>query len=81
LEKAHPNFSFHPALSSPLPEDEWAGLTGFIHDVALDPYLSTHENAAAAEFYVCGPPQMIKACTKMLANLGVPAHQITYDEF
>jgi Na+-transporting NADH:ubiquinone oxidoreductase subunit F len=81
LEKEHPNFSFHPALSSPLPEDEWTGLTGFIHEVALEQYLAAHENPVVAEFYLCGPPQMIKACTKMLATLGVPTHQISYDEF
>jgi Na+-transporting NADH:ubiquinone oxidoreductase subunit NqrF len=33
------------------------------------------------EYYLCGPPMMIKACTKMLADLGVPPHQIAYDEF
>jgi Na+-transporting NADH:ubiquinone oxidoreductase subunit F len=81
LEKAHPNFSFHPALSSPLPEDEWTGLNGFIHEVALEQYLAAHENPAQAEFYLCGPPMMIKACTKMLTNLGVPDHQVSYDEF
>lgn len=81
LEKSHPNFSFHPALSSPLPEDEWTGLTGFIHQVALEEYLATHENPAQAEFYLCGPPLMIKACTNMLSVLGVSEHQISYDEF
>jgi Na+-transporting NADH:ubiquinone oxidoreductase subunit F len=81
LEKEHPNFSFHPALSSPLPEDEWTGLTGFIHEVALEQYLAAHDNPAQAEFYLCGPPMMIKACTKMLTTLGVPDHQISYDEF
>lgn len=34
-----------------------------------------------AEYYLCGPPMMIKACTRMLADLGVPPHQIAYDEF
>jgi MocE subfamily Rieske [2Fe-2S] domain protein len=81
LEKAHANFSFHPALSSPLPADDWTGLKGFIHEVALEQYLAAHESPAVAEFYLCGPPQMIKACTRMLADLGVPAHQISYDEF
>jgi Na+-transporting NADH:ubiquinone oxidoreductase subunit F len=81
LEKAHSNFSFHPALSSPLLEDEWTGLTGFIHEVALEQYLADHKNPALAEFYLCGPPMMIKACTKMLTSLGVPDQHISYDEF
>jgi MocE subfamily Rieske [2Fe-2S] domain protein len=81
LAAEHPNFSFHPALSSPLPEDEWAGLTGFIHEVALDHYLASHPNLKTVEFYLCGPPMMIKACVKMLAALGVGEDQISRDEF
>ena len=78
---AHPNFAFHLALSSPLPEDNWTGHTGFIHEVVLEKHLRAHSNPKAVEYYLCGPPMMIKACTKMLAELGVPAHQIAFDEF
>jgi MocE subfamily Rieske [2Fe-2S] domain protein len=81
LEAAHPNFTFHLALSSPLPEDNWPGHTGFIHEVVLDKYLRAHPNPEAAEYYLCGPPMMIKACNRMLASIGVPARQIAYDEF
>jgi MocE subfamily Rieske [2Fe-2S] domain protein len=77
----HANFTFHPALSDPLPSDDWQGLTGMIHEVALAHYLSTHQHLGAVEFYLCGPPMMIKACTKMLAGLGVAPTQIAYDEF
>jgi MocE subfamily Rieske [2Fe-2S] domain protein len=81
LAAKHPNFHFHPALSSPLPEDEWTGHTGFIHEVLRDRYLAAHENPKAVEFYLCGPPMMIKACTKMLAGHGVSPDQIAFDEF
>ena len=81
LAKAHRNFAFHIALSSPLPEDEWTGHQGFIHEVLLDNYLHEHANARTAEYYLCGPPMMIKACTKMLSEVGVPSNQIAYDEF
>jgi len=33
------------------------------------------------EYYLCGPPMMIKACVKMLGDLGVPESQISFDEF
>ena len=36
----HRNFAFHLALSSPLPEDNWTGHLGFIHQVVLEKYLS-----------------------------------------
>lgn len=81
LETEHSNFHFHLALSSPLPEDAWNGPTGFIHDIVLDLHLHGHPNLRAVEFYLCGPPMMIKACTTMLADLGVPANHISYDEF
>ena len=81
LEKEHPNFSFHPALSSPLPEDEWTGLTGFIHEVALEQYLAAHDNPAQAEFYLCGPPMMNDAVFKMLDDLGVQPENIAFDDF
>jgi MocE subfamily Rieske [2Fe-2S] domain protein len=81
LEANHPNFSFHLALSSPLPGDEWTGHEGFIHQVVLEKYLRDHPHPESAEYYLCGPPQMIKACTRMLESIGVSARQIAYDEF
>ena len=81
LTNVHRNFDFHLALSAPLPEDEWDGHLGFIHQVVLEKYLSQHDNPQAVEYYLCGPPLMIKACTKMLADLGVSSSHISYDEF
>jgi Na(+)-translocating NADH:ubiquinone oxidoreductase F subunit len=81
LSERHPNFNFQLALSAPLETDEWPGHTGFIHDVVFEQHLEDHPNPAAAEYYLCGPPMMIKACTRMLSALGVPDSQISYDEF
>lgn len=81
LAEKHRNFTFNLALSSPLPEDDWTGYLGFIHQVVLEHHLRPHVNPRSAEYYLCGPPMMIKACLKMLADLDVPASQISYDEF
>lgn len=81
LAETHRNFAFHLALSNPLAEDNWTGHHGFIHEVVLDQHLREHTNPAAVEYYLCGPPMMIKACTKMLAQTGVPMSNIAYDEF
>ncbi|MEM7626339.1 MAG: NADH:ubiquinone reductase (Na(+)-transporting) subunit F [Planctomycetota bacterium] len=81
LADAHHNFDFHVALSAPLEEDAWAGHTGFIHEVLLANYLERHPQIEAVEFYLCGPPMMIKACTKMLHELGAKDDQIAYDAF
>jgi Na(+)-translocating NADH:ubiquinone oxidoreductase F subunit len=81
LANKHSNFSFHIALSSPLQEDRWDGHCGFIHEVLETNYLREHVRPAASEYYLCGPPNMIKATTRTLIDAGVPASQIAYDEF
>jgi Na+-transporting NADH:ubiquinone oxidoreductase subunit F len=81
LAGEHHNFNFKLALSDPLEEDNWTGHQGFIHEVVFHNYLKDHPNLQAVEFYLCGPPMMIKACNRMLSELGVPKGQITFDEF
>lgn len=81
LATTHRNFAFHLALSSPLPEDSWTGHQGFIHEVLLNQYLLEHDNPKSVEYYLCGPPMMIRACARTLKELGVPASHIAYDEF
>lgn len=81
IEKNNTNFHFQIALSNPLENDNWVGNTGFIHQVVFDNYLKNHANLKAIEFYLCGPPMMIKACSKMLTELGVSNNQIAFDEF
>jgi MocE subfamily Rieske [2Fe-2S] domain protein len=81
LAREHENFRFHLALSAPLPEESWSGHSGFIHDVVREEHLRSHLHPEAVEYYLCGPPMMIRACTKMLAELGVPSDRISYDEF
>ena len=75
------NFEWHLALSEPLPEDSWAGDTGFIHQVLFDNYLKDHEAPEEVEYYLCGPPLMIDACMKMLDDLGVEPENILFDDF
>ncbi len=81
IEKQFPNFRFHLALSAPLPEDNWTGFTGNIHQVLLDNYLGMHDEPEDIEYYFCGPPVMNDAVLNMLDNLGVPAENISFDDF
>ena len=81
LEKEFPNFSFHLALSAPLPEDNWTGPTGFIHQVIYDNYLKSHEAPEDIEYYMCGPGPMSQAAVKMLTDLGVEPESILFDNF
>ena len=61
IEKEFPNFKFNLALSAPLPEDNWTGYTGFIHNVVLENYLKNHPEPEEIEYYLCGPPVMNEA--------------------
>jgi Na+-transporting NADH:ubiquinone oxidoreductase subunit F len=81
IEKKYPNFKFNLALSEPKAEDKWNGLTGFIHQVLYDEYLSKHPEPEEIEYYLCGPPMMIDAVLKMLDDLGVPQEMIAFDDF
>jgi len=81
IQKEFPNFEWHLALSDPLPEDDWQGYTGFIHQVVLDNYLGKHEAPEEAEYYMCGPPMMNQACINMLLDLGVEPENIMLDDF
>jgi Na+-transporting NADH:ubiquinone oxidoreductase subunit F len=81
LATEHTNFEWHLALSEPQPEDDWTGLTGFVHRVVLDEYLNDHEAPEDCEFYLCGPPMMNSAVLKMLDDLGVAKENILLDDF
>ncbi len=81
LAKEHDNFSWHIGLSEPLPEDNWTGHVGFIHQVLYDNYLKEHPAPEDCEYYLCGPPMMNSAVTKMLDDLGVEPENIMYDDF
>ncbi len=65
IEKDYPNFEYHIALSEPLPEDNWTGYTGFIHNVLFENYLKFHSEPEEVEYYLCGPPMMNAAVFKM----------------
>lgn len=81
IEEENPNFKFNIALSAPLPEDNWTGYVGNIHEVLLENYLKNHNEPEEIEYYLCGPPMMTAAVLKMLDSLGVPKEMISFDDF
>jgi Na+-transporting NADH:ubiquinone oxidoreductase subunit F len=81
IEDNNDNFTFHLALSDPLPEDNWTGHTGFIHNVLYEQYLKNHPAPEDVNYYLCGPPMMNQAVFDMLDRLGVEAENIHCDDF
>lgn len=81
LAMQYENFNWTLALDNPLPEDNWEGPTGFIHQVILDEYLNDHQAPEDCEYYMCGPPAMMNAVFGMLDDLGVESEAIRFDDF
>ena len=81
LARENDNFSWHLVLSEPLPEDNWSGPTGFVHEVLYREYLADHPEPEDCEYYMCGPPVMNAAVISMLDSLGVDAENILLDDF
>ena len=81
LAAEHDNFEWHLGLSDPLPEDNWTGYTGFIHNILYENYLKDHPAPEDAEYYMCGPPMMNVAVIDLLDNLGVEEDNIALDDF
>jgi Na+-transporting NADH:ubiquinone oxidoreductase subunit F len=81
LQAQHENFSWHLALSDPMPEDNWSGLVGFIHQVLYENYLKDHPAPEDCEYYMCGPPMMNAAVIRLLDDLGVEKENVLLDDF
>ncbi len=77
LAKEYPNFQYIPALSEPLPEDNWEGEVGLITDV-VDRF---SDNLEKSEAYLCGSPGMIDACIRVLTKNHIHMENVYYDKF
>ncbi|MEM7425302.1 MAG: NADH:ubiquinone reductase (Na(+)-transporting) subunit F [Pseudomonadota bacterium] len=81
LDEGNTNFDWHVALSDAMPEDQWKGYTGFIHNVLFEEYLKNHPAPEDCEYYMCGPPIMNQSVINMLLDLGVDREDIMLDDF
>ncbi len=81
LQAEHDNFTWSVTMSDPLPEDNWTGYTGFIHQSLYENYIKNHPAPEDCEYYMCGPPMMNAAVIQMLTDLGVEPENIMLDDF
>ena len=81
LQEKYDNFSWTAALSEAKLDDTWDGPIGFIHDVTYEYYLKDHKAPEECEYYLCGPPLMIRAVMSMLGDIGVDPGCIFNDDF
>lgn len=84
LEKEFPNFHMHLSLDRQDPKADELGVkcyTGFAVNCICDTYLKDHDAPEDCEYYLCGPPMLIKTVTDYLDSLGVEPESIMYDNF
>lgn len=69
---------FTPVLSDALPEDEWQGRTGLVHQAVLEDY----SDLSPYVVYVCGAPVVVEAAhTNFTAQRGLPNEAFFSDAF
>ncbi|KQI70704.1 hypothetical protein AN191_16720 [Loktanella sp. 5RATIMAR09] len=79
MAQAHDSFTWIPVLTEA--NAGWAGETGFVHEALIRRHLDIHPAPETCEYYLCGPPMMIRAVTAALDRTGVERRQIFYDDF
>ncbi len=72
-----PQLRYVPVVSDALPEDQWTGRTGFVHQAVLQdqPDLSGHQ------VYACGAPIVVESAQRDYLAAGLPAEEFFADSF
>ena len=76
--KTIPDFKYVPVISDALPEDHWAGRTGFVHRAVMQdfPDLSGHQ------VYACGAPIVVDSARReFVATCKLPEDAFFADSF
>ena len=77
-QAGHPNFSFVPVISDPLPEDAWPGRTGLVHQAVLDDFA----DLSGYQVYACGAPAMTDVAKQtFVEQRGLPEDEFYCDAF
>lgn len=75
--RKHPHIKFIPVLSDALPEDNWQGRTGLVHQAVLDDFA----DLSAYEVYCCGAPAMVEVAHTSFQQAGLPEDAFYSDAF
>ena len=73
-----PHFRYVPVISDALPEDGWAGRTGFVHRAVMQDV----PDLSAFQVYACGAPIVVdSARADFTASCGLPDDEFYADAF
>ena len=78
LAAAMPNVTYVPVISDALPEDNWTGRTGYVHQAVLDDFA----DLSGYEVYACGAPIVVdSARSSYTSQRGLPEDAFFADSF
>jgi len=77
LERELPGFSFVPTLSRVPADSPWKGERGRVTSLIEQKI----PEGAGLDVYICGNPDMVDSCLKILKTKGIPENQIYFDKF
>ena len=72
-----PNLTYVPVVSDALPEDAWAGRTGFVHNAVLQDLA----DFSGYQVYACGAPIVVDSAQSAYALAGLPDDEFYADSF
>nr|WP_216859744.1 CDP-6-deoxy-delta-3,4-glucoseen reductase [Polynucleobacter sp. UK-Mo-2m-Kol15] len=73
-----PDFKYIPVISDALPEDQWTGRTGFVHQAVM----TDHPDMSPYQVYACGAPAMVNAARQDFLSLcRLPEEEFFADSF
>ncbi|CAK7034664.1 CDP-6-deoxy-delta-3,4-glucoseen reductase [Saezia sanguinis] len=73
-----PNLSFIPVISDALPQDQWSGRTGYVHQAVMADF----PDLSAYQVYACGAPVMVESAQRdFSAQCGLPENEFYADAF
>lgn len=72
-----PNLRYVPVVSDALPEDAWAGRTGFVHNAVLQDFA----DLSAHQVYACGAPIVVDSAKTAYIAAGLPEGEFYADSF
>ena len=75
---AMPNLRYVPVVSDALPQDGWAGRTGFVHQAVLDDFA----DLSAHQVYACGAPIVVDSAQRdFVGQRRLPSEEFFADSF
>ena len=85
IEKDFPNFKFYLTLDRPDPIADKQGVkysAGFVAPEMGRLYLNAHEAPEDIQYFMCGPPMLVKTVKDLLDSLGVDIeNNLHFDDF